>query len=238
MPFPPLPISAGAVAAADFDHSGRLGLFIGGRVLPGQYPLAPRSALLANRGRQVRGRDGRLAPGLREVGMVTSALWSDVDGDGWPDLLLALEWGNVRYFHNNQGKGFEDWTERAGFASAGTGWWTSIAAADFNGDGRPDYVVGNVGLNTQYRADPRIPRSSSTATSRRRRERSSSRPTTRATALPLAQPQGPRRAIPSILKRFPTNDYYARATLGEILGEERLAKAQRFAATELRAASS
>ena len=98
-----------------------------------------------------------LAPGLREVGMVTSALWSDVDGDGWPDLLLTLEWGNVRYFHNNQGKGFEDWTERAGFASAGTGWWTSIAAADFNGDGRPDYVVGNVGLNTQYHADPAHP---------------------------------------------------------------------------------
>jgi hypothetical protein len=60
----------------------------------------------------------------------------------------------VRYFHNNQGKGFEDWTERAGFAAAGTGWWTSIAAADFNGDGRIDYVVGNVGLNTHLHAEP------------------------------------------------------------------------------------
>ena len=86
--------------------------------------------------------------------MVTSAMWSDVDGDGWPDLLLTLEWGHVKYFHNNSGKGFEDWTERAGFAAAGTGWWTSIAAADFNGDGRPDYVVGNLGLNTQYKASP------------------------------------------------------------------------------------
>jgi len=73
--------------------------------------------------------------------MVTSALWTDVDGDGWPDLILALEWGRVRYFHNNQGKGFEDWTERSGFGSAGSGWWTSIACADFNGDGRPDFVV-------------------------------------------------------------------------------------------------
>ena len=53
--------------------------------------------------------------------MVTSALWTDVDGDGWPDLLVALEWGGVRYFHNHQGKGFEDWSERAGFASAGYG---------------------------------------------------------------------------------------------------------------------
>jgi enediyne biosynthesis protein E4 len=94
---------------------------------------------------------------LRHVGMVTSALWSDVDGDGWPDLLLTLEWGQVKYFHNVGGKRFEDWTEKAGFASAGTGWWRSIATADFNGDGRPDYVVGNVGLNTQYHADPEHP---------------------------------------------------------------------------------
>jgi enediyne biosynthesis protein E4 len=130
-------VSAGAVAAADFDHSGRLGLFIGGRVVRASTRSAPRSALLANRGGTVRGRDRRACPGLREVGMVTSALWSDVDGDGWPDLLLTLEWGNVKYFHNNQGRGFEDWTERSGFAAAGTGWWTSIAAADFNGDGGP-----------------------------------------------------------------------------------------------------
>ena len=177
-----------------------------------------------------------LAPGLREVGMVTSALWTDVDGDGWPDLLLALEWGNVRYFHNNQGKGFEDWTERAGFASAGTGWWTSIAAADFNGDGRIDYVVGNVGLNTHL---PRRSRASRAALLRRLQgrgpERSSSRPTTRATrSTPGAAAGTSAPRIPSILKRFPTYDSYARATLGEIVGEDRLAKARRFAATELR----
>jgi hypothetical protein len=142
----------------------------------------------------------------------------------------------VKCFHNRQGRGFDDWTERLGFAAAGTGWWTSIAAADFNGDGRPDYVVGNVGLNTQYRADAAHP------------------------ALLFygdfnedgGQPQiveayyegehlYPWRgrldlgaAIPSVLKRFPRSNNYARATLGEILGEEKLAAARRFAATELR----
>ena len=233
---PPLPISAGAAAAADFDRDGRLDLFIGGRVLPGQYPLAPRSALLANRGGRFEDVTDTLAPGLREVGMVTAALWSDVDCDGWPDLLLALEWGQVKYFHNNQGKGFEDWTGKAGFAAAGTGWWTSLAAADFNGDGRPDYVAGNVGLNTQYHADPAHPALIYYGDFKGDGD---------GLQLIEAYYEGERlfpwrsrkdlgAVIPSIAKRFPRNDYYARATLGEVLGEDKLAAAQRFAATELR----
>jgi hypothetical protein len=233
---PPLPINAGAVAAADFDHSGRLGLFIGGRVVPGQYPLAPRSALLANRGGRFEDVTDALAPGLREVGMVTSAVWSDVDGDGWPDLVLALEWGGVRYFHNAGARGFEDWSAKAGFASAGTGWWTSIAAADFNGDGRPDFVVGNVGLNTQYRASAERPALLFYGDFKGAGEEPQ---------LVEAYYEGDRlypwrsrrdlgAAIPSILRRYPRNNAYARATLGEILGEDRLAAAHRFAATELR----
>ncbi len=232
---PALPINAGAAAAADFDHSGRLGLFIGGRFLPGKYPLAPQSALLANRGGRFEDVTDSLAPGLREVGMVTSALWSDVDGDGWPDLLLTLEWGNVKYFHNNQGRGFEDWTQRAGFASAGTGWWTSIASADFNGDGRPDYVVGNVGLNTQYHADPGHPallyygdfRGNGSAQLIEAYYEGDQ-------IYPWRSRKGMAAAIPSIMRRFTRNAYYARATLGEIVGEEKLSKARRFAATELR----
>jgi len=232
---PPLPINAGAVAAADFDHSGRLGVFIGGRVLTGQYPLPPPSALLANRGGKFEDVTDDLAPGLREVGMVTSALWSDVDGDGWPDLLLTLEWGQVKYFHNRQGKGFEDWTERAGFAAAGTGWWTSIAAADFNGDGRMDYVVGNVGLNTQYHADAAHPALLYAGDFKG----SGGMQLVEAyyegdTLYPWRSRKALGAGIPWVLKKYTHNDYYARATLPEILGEDRLAKARKFAATELR----
>ena len=232
---PPLAISAGAVAACDFDRDGRLDVFIGGRVEPGQYPLAPASALLANRGGRFEDVTDALAPGLRRVGMVTGALWSDVDGDGWPDLMLTLEWGTVRYFHNNQGRGFEDWSDRSGFSAAGAGWWTSIASADFNGDGRPDYVVGNVGLNTQYRASPDQPavlyygdfKGDGVA------------------QIIEAYFEGGREypwrtrrdlgaVIPSILKKYPRNDYFSRATLGEILGADKLSAAQRFEATEFR----
>jgi len=232
---PPLPISAGAVAAADFTRNGLLGIFLGGRILPGQYPLPPRSALLINRGGRFEDVTDSMAPGLREVGMVTSALWSDVDGDGWPDLLLTLEWGHVKYFHNRQGAGFEDWTERAGFAAAGTGWWTSLASADFNGDGRPDYVVGNLGMNTQYRADPDHPAllfygdfkgdgTSQLIEAYHEGDR----------LYPWRTRRDLGAVIPSILTRFPTNDSYSRATLGEVLGEEALAGARRFAATEFR----
>jgi len=232
---PPLRINAGAVAAADFDHSGRLGLFIGGRILPGQYPLSPRSALLANRGARFEDVTDSMAPGIREVGMVTSAIWSDVDGDGWPDLLLTLEWGNVRYFHNSQGKGFEDWTERAGFASAGTGMWTSIAAADFNGDGRPDFVVGNLGLNTQYHADPAHPALLYYGSFRGPGQAQLIEAYYEGDQIyPWRSRKGLASAIPSIMKRFSRNAYYARATLGEIVGQEKLDKARRFAATELR----
>jgi hypothetical protein len=232
---PALPISAGAVVAGDFDHTGRLGLFLGGRVWPGQYPSAPRSALLANRGGKFEDVTDTLAPALRNVGMVTSALWSDVDGDGWLDLLVTVEWGNVKYFHNNQGKVFEDWTEKSGFAAAGTGWWNSIAAADFNGDGRMDYVVGNLGLNTQYHADPKHPAllfagdfkgdgTSQLIEAYYEGER----------LYPWRSRKDLGAAIPSVLKKFPRNDYYARATLGEIVGEEKLAAADRSAATEFR----
>jgi hypothetical protein len=232
---PPLSISAGAVAAADFDRDGRLDLFIGARLIPGQYPLAPESVLLANRAGKFVDVTDTLAPGLREVGLVTAALWTDVDGDGWPDLLLALDWGKVTYFHNNQGKGFEDWTDRAGFATAGTGWWTSLASADFNGDGRPDYVVGNTGLNTQYHADAVHPALLFSGDFKGDGSNQLIEGYYEGDKLyPWRSWRDLSAELPAIQKKYPKTDYYARATLAEILGSDKLAKADRFAATELR----
>ncbi len=231
---PSLPISVGAVASADFDHDGRLDVFIGGRVTPGFFPEAPVSALLINRGGKFEDVTDKIAPGLRHVGMVTSALWTDVDGDGWVDLLLALDWGGIHYFHNNQGRGFEDQSTAAGFAMAGTGMWSAIAAADFNGDGHPDYVVGNLGLNTPFRATADHPT-----------ELFSGDFAGNGNPLVIDAyfegdhlfPWRSRRELgaklPGILRRFPKNDLYARATLEEIVGRERLAAAKRETVTEL-----
>ena len=232
---PPLSISAGAACAADFERDGRLGLFIGGRVSPGLYPAPPLSALLANRGGKFVDVTDTVAPMLRHIGMVTSALWCDVDGDGWPDLLLTLEWGQVKYFHNDGGKRFEDWTEKAGFASAGTGWWQSIATADFNGDGRPDFVVGNVGLNTQYHADPEHPALLFSGDfSGRGSDEIVEAYYENGQLYPRRSRSDLGAAIPSVLKRYKWNNDYARATLQEILGADRLAAATRLEATELR----
>jgi hypothetical protein len=232
---PPLPISVGAAVAADFERTGRLGLFIGGRVVPGHYPDAPRSALLAWREGCYVDVTAEFAPSLAGRGMVTAALWSDVDGDGWPDLLVAYDWGLVACYRNVNGKHFEDVTEKLGFSSAGTGWWRSLAAADFNGDGRPDYVVGNIGLNTRYHAGAAEPAVLYAHVV----------PDGSAPQLVEAQAEGgtwyplrPRdmlvRAIPSLARRFPTAESYAKATLEEVFPAAALAAATKYAATELR----
>jgi len=227
--------SAGAVVAADFDRNGRLDVFIGGRVNTGQYPLAPMSALFANHGGKFEDVTDTLAPALREIGMVTAALASDVDGDGWIDLLLTLDWGHVTYFHNNQGQGFEDRTDQAGFAAAGTGWWTSLASADFNGDSRPDYAVGNLGLNTQYRADAKHPALLFSGDFKGGGGNQLIEGYYEGEKLyPWRSRRDLGAAVPAVLKKYPRNDFFARAMLGEIFGEDKLAKAQRFAVTELR----
>ena len=153
--------SGAAAAAADFDRDGDLDLFVGGRSIPGKYPLTPDSRLLRNDG----GADGprftdvtdQFAPGLRRSGLVTAALWSDVDGDGWLDLLLTHEWGPVGFWQNRDGR-LVNRTDPAGLSDR-LGWWNSIAGRDLDGDGDIDYVVTNVGLNTKYHATKQSPAS-------------------------------------------------------------------------------
>ncbi len=147
--------SGGGVSAADFDGDGDLDLFRGGRVVPGQYPKPADSYLLRNEGA---GRftdvTDQLAPGLRQVGLVTSALWTDADNDRRPDLLLVGEWMAPTLFRNIGGRLQKQKTK--GLADQ-TGWWCSLVAGDFDGDGDTDYVAGNLGLNSKFRASAAEP---------------------------------------------------------------------------------
>lgn len=143
--------SSGVVAAADLDRDGNLEIFIGTRSIPGSYPAPPRSVLLRREGdRYVSAAD--VAPRLGDCGLVTGAVWTDLNNDGWIDLLVTTDWGPVRLFLNREGK-LEDATEAAGLMGEGlemTGWWTGIDARDINGDGHIDFVASNMGRNTHY----------------------------------------------------------------------------------------
>ncbi|MGB3852179.1 MAG: VCBS repeat-containing protein [Tunicatimonas sp.] len=151
---PAMTTSTATVRAADYDQDGDLDLFVGGSVISGKYPMPPRSYLLNNQGGTFTDVTEQV-PGLATVGMVTDALWTDVDTDGLVDLLLVGEWMPVTWYRNT-GQGWEDATTATGIAQH-TGWWNSLTAGDFDADGDTDYLVGNQGLNTRYQASAEEP---------------------------------------------------------------------------------
>jgi hypothetical protein len=153
---PPMNISGSRVTVLDFDADGHLDLFVGGRVVPARYGIDPPSVLLRNDGR---GRftdvTEQVAPGLARIGMVTDALWTDVDGDRRRDLVLVGEWMPITVFRNT-GAGRLEPMEVPGLELS-HGWWNRIVAGDFTGDGRTDFIVGNLGLNTRLHATAEEP---------------------------------------------------------------------------------
>ena len=145
-------ISSGScVKAADFDRDGDLDLFVGGRVLPHYYPLPVSSYLLINDGAgnfSIGNADH--ASALDDLGLISDALWTDYDNDGWMDLLLAGEWMPVTLLKNESGT-FSDPIHLGG--DQAIGWWNSLAAMDFDMDGDMDYVAGNLGANSLLKTD-------------------------------------------------------------------------------------
>ena len=137
----------------DMDHDGDLDLFVGGRVVAGRYGLAPQSYLLVNDGKgtfKIAAEDG-----LRDIGMVTGAVWTDIDRDGWKDLVIAGEWMPITIYKNVQGK-LQNVTERMGLGNT-TGLWTTISAMDLDNDGFEDLLAGNWGENSKLTASPDFP---------------------------------------------------------------------------------
>ncbi|MGA1235421.1 MAG: FG-GAP-like repeat-containing protein [Limisphaerales bacterium] len=142
-------VCAGPVAVADVEGDGDLDVFVGGRWRPGRYPEPVSSRLY-------RQEQGRLVPDtetgvlFHQLGMVTAACWADIDGNGSSDLLVACDWGVVRLFLNDRGR-LRDATAEWGLSNY-RGLWSGLGVGDFNGDGKLDFVAGNWGLNSPYRA--------------------------------------------------------------------------------------
>jgi hypothetical protein len=152
---PNLQSSNSCVTSADFDNDGDFDLFVGGQVIPGSYPLPPRSYLLINDGRgKFRDVTHEMDKKLLKPGMVSDAVFTDLDQNNEPDLVLVGEWMKITIFLNEKGVFRE--SESNGLEKS-HGWWNTVIADDFDGDGDTDLVAGNMGMNNAFNASSTDP---------------------------------------------------------------------------------
>ena len=209
--------STGPLAVADIYGDGKLDLFVGGRVIPGRYPEAADSRIYRNVGGQLE-LDEENSRALEKVGLVNGAVWSDLDGDGYPELILACEWGPIRVFKNERGH-LHEITKELGLDRY-MGWWHGVTTGDLDGDGRLDIIASNWGLNSDYQASSNQPARLYYGDFSDR----GALDLIEAVYDPAHQVEVPRRmrgalanAYPPLVGRFPTHKAYAEATLEQVL---------------------
>ncbi len=218
---PKMITSGGCVTAGDYDNDGDMDLFVGGRIVPGQYPKAPRSYLLQNEKGIFQDVTQTVAPDLLEIGLVNSAIWTDYDKDGTNDIVIAGEWMPITVLRNSGGQ-FKDVTEELGLADT-NGWWSSVAAGDFDQDGDEDYILGNLGLNYKYKA------SLETSFDIYYDDFDQNETgdivlsyTENGEEIPLRGRECSSQQMPFIKEKFTTYDAFGKATMTDIFGEEKL----------------
>ncbi|MFD1874207.1 VCBS repeat-containing protein [Hymenobacter bucti] len=228
---PPLTASSkSCVRAADADNDGDMDLFVGGRVIPGRYPLPPTSYLLLNDGK---GHFTAATVPFAQAGMVTDAQWVDLNKDGRKDLVLCGEMMPITVWVNTA-QGFKNQTNEY-FAAPQAGFWFSLHVADVNADGQPDLVAGNLGLNSPLRATAQEPATLYYADFD---NNGSIDPFLNFYVDGKSYPYVSRDELNDVIypmrRRFTSYKAYADAGMSDIFSSEDLAKAGKLEATELR----
>jgi len=224
-PLPDLTQSGGAVAVADVDHDGDMDLFTGARITPQNYPLAPTSHLLLNDGK------GGFTPGLQIRGMISDALFADIDGDTWLDLVVTQEWGCLSIWKNDKGT-FNNIDADSGLANH-TGWWNGLSAGDLDGDGDVDFVATNFGLNNKYHATPNGPALLFAADFGDGKMNLVEAIHEEGKVFPVRGKSCSTNAMPFLAKKFPTYHDFALADINEIYEPSKRKDLLEFSATTL-----
>jgi enediyne biosynthesis protein E4 len=232
---PKIHTSTSTVNVIDINKDGHPDLFVGGRILPGRYPSAPKSYVLINDGKgNYLDKTEEFLPQNGYLGMVTAAAALDLNKDGFEDLIVIGEYMPITALQNQQGKNFLDVSKNY-FNDSLNGWWSSIAVADFDRDGDMDLIVGNFGLNSAFRPSSSEPLTLYFADFD---DNSSIDPILvsyiQGKPYPFASRDEITDQMYSLRSKFPDYATYAQATVAQVIGVQQLKSAQKLFADELK----